>query len=448
MINHVRIALEPEVSLIDERINIQVNGLRPGERVKIKAFSPDFYKLGKKSVTQGKRMQEVEWSSYGVFISDEDGKVDLSTQKPIEGSYNSTDSMGLFWSMKPEKRIDYNLGQKLAEIPVMKSMKVIFTVEMDKKAIASCECKRLFIKEDVKINDITNNGLVARFFNVPASEPKPGVIVLGGSDGSIYNSQKMAGVLASHGYAALSLAYYGMEALPDSLENIPVEYVKKAVQWMKDNKEVDCTHLTVFGKSKGAELALLSGSHINDIHRVIAWIPSPISFEGLNTKGHTGGLSSWSYKNKPVPFVKINVNLFTFGLKCFFKILLKRPMPIQTEELYTRAIQNQEEVKKAFFQIEKINGPVLLISSSLDKIWPSKKFSEMAIERLKTFKFSFKYEHINYQAGHFIFIPYEPITRCDASPEEVAFADKDSWSNILLFLKENCNEQRNDEMIV
>jgi uncharacterized protein len=447
MINNVCITVEPECSLIDERLNIQVKGLKPCDRIKIKAFSPDYYKIVKKRVTQGNRMKEVEWASYGVFVADGEGKVDLSTQKPIEGTYNSADSMGLFWSMKSEKKVEYKLSRKLEEIPVMKSMKVIFTVEINNKEIASCECKRLFTKEDVNISDVTSNGLVARFFNIPGSKPRPGVIVLGGSDGSIYNSQKIAGVLASHGYAALALAYYGMDTLPGSLENLPVEYVEKAVQWMKDNKEVDCEHLTVFGKSKGAELALLSGSYINDIHGVMGWIPSPIAFEGLNTKGRSGGFGSWSYKNKPVPFIKFKVNSFTFGFKCFLNILRRKPIPIQTEELYTHAIQNQEEVKKGFFPIEKTNGPILLVSSTLDNIWPSKELSEMAIERLKVSKFSYKYKHLNYQAGHFIFIPYEPITRCDASPEEVAYADKNSWSNILLFLEENCKEHSCDELI-
>jgi uncharacterized protein len=440
MIKNVCITVEPENSMIDERVSIQVKGLNPGERIKVKAFSPDFYRIVKKRVTQGPRMKEVEWASYGVFTADSEGKVDLSIQKPIKGTYNSPDSMGLLWSMKPEKKVEYYLSRKLEGIQVMKSMKVVFTVEMNNNEIASCECSRLFIKEDVKISDVTSSGLVARFFNIVGTKPKPGVIVLGGSDGSIYNSQKMAGILASHGYAVLALAYYGMETLPGSLENLPVEYVEKAVQWMKDNKEVDCEYLTVFGKSKGAELALLSGSYIKDIHGVIGWIPSPIAFEGINIKGRSGGFGSWSYKNKPVPFLNFEVNSFTFGTKIFFNILRKKSIPIQTEELYTRAIQNTQKREKAFFPIEKTNGPILLISSSFDNIWPSKKLSEMAVERLKASKFPHKYKHLNYKAGHFIFIPYEPITRGDASPEEVAYADKDSWSNILLFLAENCKK--------
>jgi len=437
MINKLNITVEPMSSLIDERVNIQVFGLMPGEHIKIKAFSPDFYKIRKEKVTQGKRVKEINWTSWGTFIADDNGTVDLSLQKPFKGTYNSTDSMGLFWSMKAENEVDYTLSRKLAEVPVMKSMKVIFTVERNKTIIASCECNRLFISEDVKTYDVTDNGLVARLFNIPDSKSKPGVIVLGGSDGSIYNSQKLAGALASRGYAALAVAYYGMDTLADTLENVSIEYVGKAIQWMKCNKDIDCEHLTIFGKSKGGELALLAGSYFNDIHGVIATIPSPISFEGLNAKGRVGGIGSWSYKNKTVPFVKINVNILTFGLKCFWNILLKKPIPIQAVKLYTNAMQNQEQVEQAFMPIEKTNGPILLISSSIDYIWPSKKLSEMAIERLKSFKFPFKYKHLNYQAGHFIFLPYEPITRNDSSIEDVAYADKDSWSNILQFLEEN-----------
>ena len=36
-----------------------------------------------------------EYSSYGVFHSDEKGEVDLDLAKPIEGTYESNDSMGV-----------------------------------------------------------------------------------------------------------------------------------------------------------------------------------------------------------------------------------------------------------------------------------------------------------------------------------------------------------------
>jgi hypothetical protein len=48
------------------------------------------------------------------------------------------------------------------------------------------------------------------------------VILLGGSDGGVMEGS--AAVLASRGYAALALAYFGAPPLPPELIEVPLEY--------------------------------------------------------------------------------------------------------------------------------------------------------------------------------------------------------------------------------
>lgn len=427
------IDIDKKNSLIDESINIVVNGLKPKDKIKITAYSPDFYRFMKKGILVKKFVKQVEWSSFGIFEANNEGKVDLSIQKPIKGTYNCIDSMGIFWSMKHKKIIPYNLSENLSEIPLLNKMKVIFTVEMNGKIICRNECNRLFYNENVQVEAVTQDGLVARFFNIQDDIKKPGIIVLSGSEGSIYKAQKLAGIFASHGYAALALGYFNMNNLNRSLENIPIEYVEKAVRWMKENKCVDSDKIIIYGRSKGGELALLAGCHINDVHGIIATVPSPIHFEGLNSNGINGGQGSWSYKNQTYPFLKLEINRLAFAFKCFYNVLRNKPIPLN--KLYKKVLQDSEKVKKAFMPIEKINGPMLLISASNDYIWPSKELCDMAIERLKKSDFTYDYKHVSYKAGHFIFLPYEPIIKCDISDEKIAYADKDSFDNVLNFLE-------------
>jgi hypothetical protein len=55
-------------------------------------------------------------------------------------------------------------------------------------------------------------------------------------------------------------------------------------------------------------------------------------------------------------------------------------------------------------EVEKINGPVLLVSGQDDKVWPAYPLCLLAEERFKAHKFSHSYKHItSADAGHRVF---------------------------------------------
>src|SRR6185437_10343267 len=78
--------------------------------------------------------------------------------------------------------------------------------------------------------EVRERGLVGTLFLPPGEGPHPGVIVLGGSSGGARDP--LAALLASHGYAALALVYFGAEGLPPKLASIPLEYFETALDWM------------------------------------------------------------------------------------------------------------------------------------------------------------------------------------------------------------------------
>ena len=77
--------------------------------------------------------------------------------------------------------------------------------------------------------------------------------MLGGFEGGV-----PSGSLVSQGYATLFLAYFGVTPLPSPLEEIPVETVTRAVDWLSSRPEVDPARIGVIGVSKGGELALVA----------------------------------------------------------------------------------------------------------------------------------------------------------------------------------------------
>ncbi|HKS21697.1 MAG TPA: acyl-CoA thioester hydrolase/BAAT C-terminal domain-containing protein [Thermoanaerobaculia bacterium] len=77
-------------------------------------------------------------------------------------------------------------------------------------------------------------------------------------------------LLASHGYAALAVAYFGIAPLPDDLDRIPLETVDRAVAWLRAQPSVDPKRIAIWGGSKGAELALVAASRNPAIRAVVA----------------------------------------------------------------------------------------------------------------------------------------------------------------------------------
>nr|QQZ49017.1 hypothetical protein JKL49_17520 [Phenylobacterium glaciei] len=70
---------------------------------------------------------------------------------------------------------------------------------------------------------------MGRFYTLPGTRSRPGVLMLNGSDGGL-PAEKDARDLAASGYPTLALAYFqdwsGRPAgLPSSLNEIPLEYL-------------------------------------------------------------------------------------------------------------------------------------------------------------------------------------------------------------------------------
>jgi fermentation-respiration switch protein FrsA (DUF1100 family) len=110
-------------------------------------------------------------------------------------------------------------------------------------------------------------------------------------------------------------------------------------------------------------------------------------------------------------------------------------------------------VAAAEIPVERINGPVLLISGTDDAVWPATVLSEYAVRRLRAHRHPHQVEHLVYEgAGHIIGPPVpglnfnvthavHPIVGLDFSfggtPEKNTAASLDSWPRIVTFLRQH-----------
>ena len=151
--------------------------------------------------------------------------------------------------------------------------------------------------------------------------PFPAVVVLHGSEGGVNASQALAERVAEKGFIALALCYFGCPQTPTSLQNIDIEKVIQAVDYLRHRPDVRPEAIALLGGSRGAELALIVGALDPDVHAVIAMMGSP-----WVNGGYPSGGTAWLYQGRPLPFYNIPV--------------------------------------------EQINGPVLILHGEHDSVWP------------------------------------------------------------------------------
>lgn len=144
------------------------------------------------------------------------------------------------------------------------------------------------------------------------------VIVMSGSNGGMSLTEKEAQFYHQHGIPALALALFKTKQTQKDLDRVPVEYVERAIAWLKKR---GYQRIAIDGTSKGSELALLAGSMFPEITCVIARVPSYFVSEGLCVKGLSkgpSGTSCWSYRGKELPFASYRARKFNMA-----KMLLK-----------------------------------------------------------------------------------------------------------------------------
>ena len=242
--------------------------------------------------------------------------------------------------------------------------------------------------------EVTDDGLVADLFTTDTVQPKKAIIMLGGSEGgkSWSRIKRPIELLVQKGYSVLSLAYFKAQRLPNSLEEIPLEYFEKAFNWLSVQKEIVANEYAILGGSKGAEAALVLGSKYPQVKAVVTFSPSCVVWQGIPPKRFEIGTrvkSSWSYKGESLPFLT-----YPTPIKKMDLLLLR------LRKMHENALQNTLGAKNAAIQVESVQGSILLISGKRDQMWPATDMSEIIIERLKSNDFKYYYEHISYDTGH------------------------------------------------
>lgn len=395
-------------ALRDVPPDIRVLGLDPNAEVRLTAAT---------------RTRFTSWRSWALFEADSEGVVRVADVAPLDGTYSGVDGAGLLWSMEPD-------GEGVQPWP-NESYSVELTVSHGDSILAETTLERRRSDPTVTSRWVSDDTVVGRYARPPVESPRPGILVLHGSSGTPL--VHVAELVASHGFPALALKYFGTEGgLQPHLKEIPRSYFDEAADWLRSRSSVRDGPLGVYGFSRGGEAALFLASYADWVGAVVGDVPSGIAWQAVRRDGGKASGSAWAIDGDPLPFVSYEGCAPTYTESghrrdaAFYECGLARADP--------------STVAEATFPLERFDGPILCLSGGQDAVWPSTRLTGLAADRLRDRGSTERFTHRAYdEAGHVIPIPYVPTTGIPTTgkrviggtPRGIATAAADAWPQML-----------------
>src|SRR5690606_29057219 len=384
-----QLSIEPADALIDEPRHIVVSGLAPGEIVAISART--------------ERGRGISWMSQATFMADEQGVIDLTCHAPVGGDYAEVSAMGLIWAQQPLDSVSYDLFPDDVLVP----LETTLTAKTASGVIAGGRLIQRFVASGVERREIREEGLVGTLFTPAGSGPHPVVVVLNGSGGGI--NEPRSALLASRGYQAFALGYFKAPGLSPYITETPLEYLETGLRWARRALQPKDGFVAVSGQSRGGELGLLLGATYPDlVSAVIGFVPGAMVHGAQGAADPArGGWKGPAWTKDGVPLT----HLWQDNAAVHWHPWAGDTPPNRHHSVFFEGLKDTALAARARIPVEKIAGPVLLISGRDDRAWPSSLYSRMVVSTLRQHNHPYLVRHLDFDdAGHAINLPIVPST--------------------------------------
>ena len=235
-----------------------------------------------------------------------------------------------------------------------------------------------------------------------------------------------AALLASHGFAALALAYFGFDDLPQTLDEVELEYFEEAARMLLKHPCVLSHGVGLLSISGGSAIASMLAAHQSDIIRAVVSVSSPhvLTFNLI-------------HKGNPLECIALDVSRIkkTENNAVCFK-----------DGYHMMYTQNCPGI----IPVERINCPILLVYGTDDLVGDVAYSAECIQQRMEDHGKGSLCTVLEYpDTGHVIEPPYTPHSHASfnqalgvhlamgGETKAHAMAQEDFWPKVLKFLRDN-----------
>ncbi|PHC31224.1 hypothetical protein COF01_27935, partial [Bacillus pseudomycoides] len=177
-------------TVLGEPFFIEFSGLESEQNIRIDAKTKD----------SANRV----WKSWATWQADINGELNIVINIPSEGAYQGIDAYELIYGMELVEPSfpPYFLQDE------MQKLTISLCITLEDQILEEMDITFDLYQTDVTQIEIQENFLGKFFLPKKLKGSLPAVLVLGGSLGGFNWSEQVANYLASHGYAALAVAYF------------------------------------------------------------------------------------------------------------------------------------------------------------------------------------------------------------------------------------------------
>ncbi|MCZ8130446.1 MAG: alpha/beta fold hydrolase [Steroidobacteraceae bacterium] len=388
------VRLDPADTLQTEPVSIRVEGCRPGERLRLASRLLD--DLG------------VAWTAHGDHVADASGTVDTASAPSEGGTYVGLEPAGLLWSLQPPggtgRQFLMNATERAHKLGLpacdpVKPLRIEIAAERPDGSRATAELCLRRLAPGIEVQPLRDGRLRGTVFRwTDRSRSRGAIVSLTGSGGGV--EMGYAPLLASLGYDVVSLAYFNHEDLSPMLANIPLEYFAEGFEWLR--RELGARRIAVQGASRGGELTLVLAAHFPEyVNGGVAIVPMYATSPGWN---HATGeiTASWTLNGAPIPYVTGRAT----PPDEIRRIADLQPHGYPMADDFRVALEPLEVRERAAIPVERVSGPLLLISGVEDQMWHCEWGSDVVVNRLRAKGFAHPVRHLALpETGHITPLP-------------------------------------------
>lgn len=355
---------------------ISITGLEPGEVVGVHLF-----RVVNRWLPDGEggwRNEPTPMHGWAQIRTDAQGKIDLATAVPEDGTSKAVGPVTLFWSARRASD-PLVAGQAFARqgVTLKDDGTHLLRVTRGQTIIAEQRLRINVERSDTAMTRIEiRTPHLTGFFAAPAGARKlPLILHLHGSEGgSTAKARDIAQRYAEAGFATLAINYFAWDyeagglPLPNAHRNIPVELLQRARLWLADRPEADTARIALVGNSKGGEFAMVGAATYPWVRAAVGCVPSDVVWEGYGAVSWDGSVarslpepgtySSWSFQGKPLAYIPTYAD--------------RRDGFLDNTDRYDRArAEFASEARAARIPIERTGAALFLIGGERDRTWSS-----------------------------------------------------------------------------